>query len=99
MKLRDWSSCSPIPPNEVTRISFADENRAAGRAGTTGMEDVPDEALLEGYATGDPQASECFVRKFGARIYGAALPVTRDRRDAEEVAQDAFVRAWRYAGA
>ena len=28
---------------------------------------------------------------------GLALTITRDRSEAEEVAQDAFVRAWRYA--
>jgi RNA polymerase sigma-70 factor (ECF subfamily) len=61
------------------------------------VKDLPDEALFEGYAAGDPEASACFVRKFGPRLYGVALSITRDRRDAEEAAQDAFVRAWRYA--
>jgi RNA polymerase sigma-70 factor (ECF subfamily) len=61
------------------------------------VEDLPDEALFAGYAAGDPDASACFVRKFGPRLFGVALSITRDRRDAEEVAQDAFVRAWRYA--
>jgi RNA polymerase sigma factor (sigma-70 family) len=61
------------------------------------VENLPDEALFEGYAAGDPQASARFVHKFGPRLYGVALSITRDRRDAEEVAQDAFVRAWRYA--
>jgi RNA polymerase sigma factor (sigma-70 family) len=58
---------------------------------------MPDEALLEGYAVGDPRASARFVHRFSDRVYGLALVVTGDRRDAEEVAQDAFVRAWRYA--
>ena len=56
-----------------------------------------DEALLAGYATGAPEAAAVFVRRFQARVVGLALLITRDQADAEEVAQDAFVRAWRYA--
>jgi RNA polymerase sigma factor (sigma-70 family) len=56
-----------------------------------------DEALLAGYATGDPDAAAVFVRRFQSRVVGLALLITRDLADAEEVAQDAFVRAWRYA--
>jgi RNA polymerase sigma factor (sigma-70 family) len=56
-----------------------------------------DEALLAGYATGDPDAAAVFVRRFQSKVVGLALLITRDQADAEEVAQDAFVRAWRYA--
>jgi RNA polymerase sigma-70 factor (ECF subfamily) len=61
------------------------------------MWDVSDEALLAGYATGDAEMALVFVRRFQARVYGLALMITRDRAEADEVAQDAFVRAWRYA--
>ena len=56
-----------------------------------------DEALLAGYATGDPDAAAVFVERFESKVVGLALAITRDRVDAEEVAQDAVVRAWRYA--
>jgi RNA polymerase sigma-70 factor (ECF subfamily) len=59
--------------------------------------DVSDEALLAGYATGDAEMALVFVRRFQARVFGLALMITRDRTEADEVAQDAFVRAWRYA--
>jgi RNA polymerase sigma factor (sigma-70 family) len=59
--------------------------------------DVSDEALLEGFATGDPEAGVVFVRRFQARVYGLASTITGNPVDAEEAAQDAFVRAWRYA--
>jgi RNA polymerase sigma-70 factor (ECF subfamily) len=55
------------------------------------------ESLFAGYATGDPEAAAVFIKRFEAQVFGLALLITRDRRDAEEVAQDAFVRAWRYA--
>jgi RNA polymerase sigma-70 factor (ECF subfamily) len=61
------------------------------------MWEASDEALLAGYATGDPDAATVFVHRFQAKAVGLALAITRDRVDAEEVAQDAFVRAWRYA--
>jgi RNA polymerase sigma-70 factor (ECF subfamily) len=59
--------------------------------------DASDEALLAGFATGDPEAAGAFVRRFQHRVIGLASLITRDAADAEEVAQDAFVRAWRYA--
>jgi RNA polymerase sigma-70 factor (ECF subfamily) len=59
--------------------------------------DASDEAILSGYATGDPDAATVFVERFQTRAYGVALMITGDRAEAEEVAQDAFVRAWRYA--
>ena len=61
------------------------------------MWDASDEALLAGYATGDTDAAAVFVGRFQAKVVGLALAITRDRVVAEEVAQDAFVRAWRYA--
>jgi RNA polymerase sigma-70 factor (ECF subfamily) len=59
--------------------------------------DASDEALVAGLATGDADVALVFVRRFQARIYGLALSITHDRTAAEEVAQDAFLRAWRYA--
>ena len=61
------------------------------------MWEVSDEALFAGYATGDADLAAVFVRRFQARVFGLALTITHDRADADEVAQDAFVRAWRYA--
>jgi RNA polymerase sigma factor (sigma-70 family) len=56
-----------------------------------------DEALLAGFGTGDGDVARAFVRRFQARVYGLALTMTRDRMVAQEVAQDTFLRAWRYA--
>jgi RNA polymerase sigma factor (sigma-70 family) len=60
--------------------------------------DASDDALLAGFATGDPDAAAVFVRRYQAKMVGLALLITRDQVEAEEVAQDAFVRAFRYGG-
>ena len=58
-----------------------------------------DEALLAGLGAGDGDAAEAFVGRFSARVHGLALNLLGDRAAAEEVAQEAFLRAWRHAGA
>src|SRR3712207_3049048 len=57
------------------------------------------ESLLAGLASGDAESVTAFVRRFQRQVYGLALRILRDPHAAEEVAQDAFVRAWRYARA
>jgi RNA polymerase sigma factor (sigma-70 family) len=58
-----------------------------------------DEALLAGFGTGDPSAAAAFIRRFQRRLFGLALLVVGDEGRAEDVAQEAFVRAWRHASA
>jgi RNA polymerase sigma factor (sigma-70 family) len=60
---------------------------------------LSDEALLAGYRARDPDASAAFVRRFQTRVFGLALTILGDRAEAEEAAQEAFVRAWRRADA
>jgi RNA polymerase sigma factor (sigma-70 family) len=63
------------------------------------MWSVSDDALLAGLATGDPEAASAFVRRFQRRVFGLALTIVGESRAAEDVAQEAFLRAWRHAGA
>lgn len=58
-----------------------------------------DEALLAGLESGDKAAATAFVRRFQSRVYGLARTMVRDEAVAEEIAQEAFLRAWRHAGA
>ena len=58
---------------------------------------LSDEALLAGFATGDPEAATGFVRRFQRRVYGLAITILGDASAAEDVAQETFVRAWRHA--
>jgi RNA polymerase sigma-70 factor (ECF subfamily) len=63
------------------------------------MGTASDEALLAGIATGDAASARTFVRRYQQRVFGLALTILHDRHGAEDVAQEAFVRVWRHAGA
>jgi RNA polymerase sigma-70 factor (ECF subfamily) len=58
---------------------------------------LSDDALVAGLAIEDPDAATAFVRRFQAKVFGVAVSVTRDTPLAEDVAQEAFLRAWRSA--
>jgi RNA polymerase sigma factor (sigma-70 family) len=60
---------------------------------------LSDDSLLVGMAAGDSQAAAAFVRRYQARVYGLALTIVRTPEAAEDVAQEAFVKAWRHAAA
>ena len=70
----------------------------AGRLATPTMsaEGLSDEALLAGLTFGDPEAGRAFVQRFQGRVFGLALTILRDRVLAEDIAQEAFLRAWRH---
>ncbi len=59
---------------------------------------VSDEALLAGMAAGDPQAATTFVRRHQSRVYGLAVAIVGGSPTADDVSQEALVRAWRFAG-
>ena len=51
--------------------------------------------LLESARRGDTQAFDALVVLHRQRVYGAVLQLLRNSEEAYDVAQDAFVRAWR----
>ena len=63
----------------------------------TSGERLPDEALLAGLGAGDAELALAFVRRFQRIVFGVALAVVGDAGTAEDVAQQAFERAWRHA--
>ena len=79
----------------------ADSIRRAVGARRTGrvIWSPSDEALVAGLAAGDASAATAFVRRFQARVFGLAVTMVGDAAVAEEIAQEAFTRAWRHAGA
>jgi len=48
-------------------------------------------------AVGDEDAAVTFVRRYQRRVYGLALAMVGDQALAEDIAQEAFLRAWRHA--
>lgn len=59
--------------------------------------DLSDEALLAGMALGEHAAAVTFVRRYQRRVFGLAYSMTGDSGVAEDVAQEAMLRAWRHA--
>lgn len=58
---------------------------------------MTDDALLGGLSAGGPDVGLAFVRRFQRQVYGVALAVVGDPALAEDVAQQAFIRAWKAA--
>jgi RNA polymerase sigma-70 factor (ECF subfamily) len=56
-----------------------------------------DEALIAGMAVGDERAAVTFVRRYQKRVFGLALGMLGDPAVAEDVSQEALIRAWRHA--
>jgi len=56
--------------------------------------DTDDAALIERCRAGDIAAFEPLVEKYRQRVWRLAYNVLRDREEAWDVAQEAFVRAW-----
>jgi RNA polymerase sigma-70 factor (ECF subfamily) len=48
-------------------------------------------------AVGDERAGVAFVRRYQRRVYGLALSMVSDPTLAEDIAQEAMLRAWRHA--
>jgi len=71
---------------------MAVERSASSPAGSGGD---PDRSLVARARQGDTAAFRELVDRHRDRAYALALRVLRSAPDAEEVAQDAFVRAWR----
>lgn len=64
-------------------------------AATRDSEGAADRALVERARGGDTASFRELVERHRDRAYGLALRMLRSPAEAEEVAQDAFVRAWR----
>ena len=76
-------------------MSRPDQRRLRASEGPTS--EPTDEALLAGMASGDESSTVVFVRRYQRRVYGLAFGILSDRAAAEDVAQEALLRAWRHS--
>jgi RNA polymerase sigma-70 factor (ECF subfamily) len=61
------------------------------------LQEMPDERLMEVLVAGNKAAFDVLVQRHRARLYSYLLRLLRDPSEAEEVAQEAFVRAYVHA--
>jgi RNA polymerase sigma-70 factor (ECF subfamily) len=67
----------------------------SGRAAHGAAETAEESEWIERAQSGDTEAFRRLVERHRDRAYGLALRILGSAPDAEEVAQDAFVRVWR----
>jgi RNA polymerase sigma-70 factor, ECF subfamily len=68
---------------------------AAAEEAARAAQGAEDRELVQRAQGGDEAAFRRLVERHGDRAHALALRILRSASDAEEVAQDAFVRAWR----
>jgi RNA polymerase sigma-70 factor (ECF subfamily) len=73
-------------------------DRPAALTGSPGSADHNDPALVARAQAGDRAAFEDLVRRHADRLYSVVLRFVSDRGEAEEITQEAFLRAWRGIG-
>jgi RNA polymerase sigma factor (sigma-70 family) len=74
----------------------ADPTAAAGMAGWRSSEmPMDDPALVEALRAGDPQAPRLLIEQYQGVVFGLCYRMMNHQQDAEDVAQETFVRALR----
>lgn len=76
---------------KVYRLKSSDPDRAAASR----TEAVEDAALVRRFHAGDEPAFVEIVTRYRARMFALAFALLKNRADAEEIAQDTFIRAYR----
>jgi RNA polymerase sigma-70 factor, ECF subfamily len=84
-----------IATSPVTQAAKAPRLQAdrAARAANSSKEAAYDAELVRRFNAGDESAFEEIVGRYRERILSVALALVRNRSDAEEIAQDTFIRA------
>ena len=81
------------PPEERQRI-FSQLTCMATIQVTGENEQHPDVALVASARAGDVQAFETLIGKYDRQIFRIAQHITQNREDAQDVVQDAFLKAY-----
>lgn len=69
--------------------------RAGSNAGAGGTQTAADRALADGVARGDREAIAALTRRCLPLVHGLSLRLLRDKGEAEDAAQEVFVKVWR----
>ncbi len=82
------------------RAGYCSREAGTGAAASdtaAGTREIPmdDPALVEALRSGDPQAPRLLVERYQGVVFGLCYRMMCHRQDAEDVAQEAFVRALR----
>jgi len=88
----------PISLALPRQLPRAAPHASARPAGLMPREDATDAELMRWAAAGDRAAFDVLVGRHGERILRLALRILGDAAEAEEVAQEALLRAWQAAG-
>jgi RNA polymerase sigma-70 factor (ECF subfamily) len=86
-----------ISPISISDTSAASRPAAesADEATTSGQEAVHDAELVRRFNAGDDSAFVAIVTRYRGKMFAIALSHLRNHADAEEIAQDTFIRAHR----
>lgn len=83
---------SATPPSPAARFA----HRSADRAATVALDAAYDAGLIRRFNAGDETAFAEIVLRHRGKMFALALAMLRDPGDAEEIAQDTFIRAHRH---
>jgi RNA polymerase sigma-70 factor (ECF subfamily) len=92
---RATSARAPEDGQPTARAHSAGRAAAEGDARAASVAADPDRELAGRARGGDAEAFRELVERHRDRVFAVARRIVRSEFDAEEVAQDAFVRAWR----
>jgi RNA polymerase sigma factor (sigma-70 family) len=84
-----------VRPNRLREVPL----RTRGTADAVALGQRSDADLVALLAASDASAASVFVERFQRRVFGLAFTILGDSRAAEDVAQEALLRAWRHATA
>ena len=82
---------SPLPTPRINRNAA----ERAARAAASQQEAAYDAELVQRFNAGDEDAFVEIMNRYREKIFSVALALLRNRADAEEIAQDTFIRAHR----
>lgn len=79
-------------------VRISSDNKVTGKEGVTTA--APDErTLVERAQAGDLDAFEQIVQTYQTKVYNIALSMTGNHHDADDAAQDVFIKVYRSIGA